>query len=1354
MTSRSTRFCGLVTAFAVVALFAPRLSADSFTTQLGGDGFDVEIDEVRDLAYVSVPSTNEVVFVSLSTFTIVDSVNVGANPYGLSLSHDNSTLYVALNGAGNVAKLDIDAQTFTTHNFTTLLDDGRTYDVVEAQPGIVFISANPSSSGFARIVRWDVVADTAARVANNRIIRAAPVFAVSPDETFLVVGEGFSPNSLYRLDITQTSAPIVAEDNHGSVNGTRRIAMSPDGTFLATSTGQIIDSETLDPIGNVGSGAPGFGNSAESVYMAIDSDLTAYDVMFGNAVGQRTLACGFDVASQVRVSSDEMLWLVLGDDTLCAIANEPFCNMPPPAPSVVSPAHEATGVSIVHALTWQTGASVCTPTYDVLFGDSNPPTGLIAEDKALPICNPGSLQPNTTYYWQVIARHDGGATPGPVWSFTTGPCAAPVPAPSGTVNLPSNPFDFVYDASRQQIYVSLPDLHEVDVISTQTYGILDRLRIGVGPRGLDLSADNSKLYAALYRGGGIAILDIDSGSVTEISLTAELDDYRTWDVIERGPDDVFVSSNPGSNGFAYVVRVDTEAGTAARVASGRIIRGSPTFEVSPDGQFVYVSEGFSPNSLYKLNAATPTAPIVEEDDHGSVSGTDVKAVSPNGDRIVLRSGQVIDTADISVARTLATSGRPAFADDPSIVYLGTGTVVNAYDIYSGAAMGQFPLACTGITRLLHVSNETGWAAIGTNRLSYRAGPIAAPGAPTPVLPENGAADQPNMLSLSWTFDDACTDATFDVLLDTQTPPIATACENVIGTSCDVALDTSTTYYWQVLASNDAGTTAGPIWSFTTVDCRTAPAPSDPQPADMESNVPIDTGLSWSGAEDRSLGLIEKPVDNRRSAAGRLAAASVTPADQVRPPFGLLGDPCPIRYSVYFGTQSPPTNLVCSDLEEPHCDLPEDLVEGETYYWQVVSTTCCDERSGPIWQFTVAGDFRFEPVVLSSPTNYERGDLPPNASACIGVQDSFFVEIWGSDIGAVNTGIVCAFVNVDLPADVSLIDVIPSPNFTNFVDWELVGSQLRGVGGCGIPNGGVGVDEWARIATLKLSANACLGGGNICLSSADQSCSAFGRGAVPDSDVSFDCADLCIDEDCLYDLSGDGFVDDDDFDIFMPCFNCTGEDSCWNSDACEYADFDCSGVVDPGDVGWFAGGYLRSCASIMTDDLPPCRQCVIDLRIASPQDIAEVEFARRIVDNRRAGRLTQRTGTADPITLELLVRDLSTDSHGIAAAYFDVELAGASLVDVRFDGAFDRLHILDDSRPDVVRVGAATLTPGAGIDGWTRVATLEIGPKSAITRADDVVVRTAPNGIALIGGRIAEVVDRTDDFAEGDDALMP
>src|SRR5206468_362865 len=91
----------------------------------------------------------------------------------------------------------------------------------------------------------------------------------------------------------------------------------------------------------------------------------------------------------------------------------------PGAPSMPAPATGAIDVATNATLTWSPTAAT---SYDINFGTSNPPppvaTGLPSASYT------PALSAATTYFWQVVARGPGGATAGPVWSFTT----AAVPA--------------------------------------------------------------------------------------------------------------------------------------------------------------------------------------------------------------------------------------------------------------------------------------------------------------------------------------------------------------------------------------------------------------------------------------------------------------------------------------------------------------------------------------------------------------------------------------------------------------------------------------------------------------------------------------------------------------------------------------------------------------------------------------------------------------------------------------------------------------------------------------------------------------------------------------------------------------
>jgi len=60
-----------------------------------------------------------------------------------------------------------------------------------------------------------------------------------------------------------------------------------------------------------------------------------------------------------------------------------------------------------------------TITYDVYFGTTSPPPK-VASNQSETTYDPGTLEYNTTYYWQIIAWNEQGeSAEGSIWSFTT-----------------------------------------------------------------------------------------------------------------------------------------------------------------------------------------------------------------------------------------------------------------------------------------------------------------------------------------------------------------------------------------------------------------------------------------------------------------------------------------------------------------------------------------------------------------------------------------------------------------------------------------------------------------------------------------------------------------------------------------------------------------------------------------------------------------------------------------------------------------------------------------------------------------------------------------------------------------------
>ena len=98
-------------------------------------------------------------------------------------------------------------------------------------------------------------------------------------------------------------------------------------------------------------------------------------------------------------------------------------NNPPNKPEKPDPANHATGININADLSWTGGDpdSGDTVKYDVYFeaGDSTPDV-LVSYSQSGVLYDPGTMDSNTKYYWNIIAKDNHGtSTTGPIWDFTT-----------------------------------------------------------------------------------------------------------------------------------------------------------------------------------------------------------------------------------------------------------------------------------------------------------------------------------------------------------------------------------------------------------------------------------------------------------------------------------------------------------------------------------------------------------------------------------------------------------------------------------------------------------------------------------------------------------------------------------------------------------------------------------------------------------------------------------------------------------------------------------------------------------------------------------------------------------------------
>lgn len=289
--------------------------------------------------------------------------------------------------------------------------------------------------------------------------------------------------------------------------------------------------------------------------------------------------------------------------------------------------------------------------------------------------------------------------------------------------------------------------------------------------------------------------------------------------------------------------------------------------------------------------------------------------------------------------------------------------------------------------------------------------VLPPSVPVAVFPEDDQTDVPYLITLIW---DCLGAGEYDLYFGTTIIP--DLLEGGLATKQYrlPALSVGQTYYWQIVAKNQLGTTTGPIWQFTVSDEAIPPsAPYGPNPADAAIELAFDLTLTWEpplvgtqpflydvyfghaagqGQANRQMELIETDFEATGVAITDLlpnttyiwqvvaknpwgvASSSVwsftteegeslptTPKDPVpaHESVGISLTPAlswtpstngTIRYDVYFGTAPASLTLVASGIETPAATPPA-LQLGTAYYWKVVAKNEIGERQGPVWSFT-------------------------------------------------------------------------------------------------------------------------------------------------------------------------------------------------------------------------------------------------------------------------------------------------------------------------------------------------------------------------------------------------------------------
>ncbi len=283
---------------------------------------------------------------------------------------------------------------------------------------------------------------------------------------------------------------------------------------------------------------------------------------------------------------------------------------------------------------------------------------------------------------------------------------------------PEVPQNFAVDTVAQRVFVPIRGGHRVAEIALP--GELQEVAshaLGNEPNRVNLSADGSRLWAALGGSGRVARMNRVGGAVQDFDVSVALGSLETWDVMPGLAGEVYVSASPGAS-QAFIARLDPATGQATRVADGQVINRMPFFEIDRRAGWLYLGEVGSPFVLRKLDATQSVVPIVLSTtvQFGSIG----LALRPDGSQIAINgSAPVLWTSDFGSA-SATLFGTPIFrADAAELGVFSTGTiavrettnytVTRSVDAF-GCGFSQSPQQVSALPR------GDGWLMLSGNRL--------------------------------------------------------------------------------------------------------------------------------------------------------------------------------------------------------------------------------------------------------------------------------------------------------------------------------------------------------------------------------------------------------------------------------------------------------------------------------------------------------------------------------------------------------------------------------------------------------------------------------------------------------------
>jgi DNA-binding beta-propeller fold protein YncE len=272
---------------------------------------DFVVDESGNKIYMSMPFLDQVHVIDLSSKSVVEKIDIGSVPRGLSFSKDKTHLYIALSGSGDVAALNLATKNIDLIDVEEALGGPKVYYVIEGAPNRLFVSGYTSagSSVYLSMVKLDQ-GNEAVRINSN--VTGERLKLQADYGKFLYVNDN---SNIYKFDISNDVPSVVLQKNFFLTSTVSRdYVLSPDGSMIFLPEGAQISTSTFSTLRNVDGGAHAEVNATGSrIYHITSTECDVYNTVTGILESNFSFRCGEPI--MFKISGDEKLIYLYSKDT-------------------------------------------------------------------------------------------------------------------------------------------------------------------------------------------------------------------------------------------------------------------------------------------------------------------------------------------------------------------------------------------------------------------------------------------------------------------------------------------------------------------------------------------------------------------------------------------------------------------------------------------------------------------------------------------------------------------------------------------------------------------------------------------------------------------------------------------------------------------------------------------------------------------------------------------------------------------------------------------------------------------------------------------------------------------------------